>query len=199
MANLQARRAVAPGRTVAAPVYSPVVGQEITPDTVKLRHAHPGRDFVGINSMPARISFTMDNSGDTVNSKNYIIFDAIGIVDSLASLSYNAPTPNKLTNAIIKDYLQSNPIWFAGIRLESTASSTQFNNELTFYEGDLDGRLITLPYYLSDAIEGAKYSEKIQNYKFNFVVNARMAITVTVNASETLYATFFLRREMLRS
>jgi len=147
--------------------------------------------------LPQRIKFTCDNSSGSA-AATYLFFDAIGMVASAASISGDAPTASALSHGIIKDYLQTNSIVFAGMRLQATSSATQFNNPFYLYEADLDGGYHAQPFFLDDAISGDKYDEKIQNYRMTFVINNRRAMTVSVAASEKLYVTFYLFRDPMR-
>jgi hypothetical protein len=176
------------GRTVG----SPVIDRLKTSNTLS-------NAFNGI-SIPDRINFVMDNSADSVNTKAFYIFDAIGAVTNLESISATAATPDILTHAILIQYVQARPIVIKGLRLQATTSSTQFNNSLTLYRGDLDGTVAKKNFFLSDAIEGDKYDEKIQSYSFphGLLIDLMTMFKLTVNASEKVYVTMFLWKDFLR-
>lgn len=151
--------------------------------------------FKPARSLPSTLKFTYANS--TGATTNLMIFDPIGAVASASGLTVVAPTPNALTNAIIKNYLASNPIIFAGFRMEVT-STTQFNQSAYFYATDYDGSLIKKPIQLETSVTGAKYDETIQYYKTPFAVNSLVGLVFSVLDGQTINLTFSPNMEFLR-
>lgn len=181
-------------------------GAMVSPQATYQQGYDPLANFVGAgqiagfkprHSLPRAIKLTLDNSGGGA-AVNYMLFDPIGAVASVLGGSFSAPTTQALTIAILKDYLQGNPILFAGFRMEAATSASQFNNQVTMYAVDLDGSINTEPLNLEDPIDGSKYNEKIQGYQFPIVVNSLVGIKVPVNAGETVYITFYPQQEFFR-
>jgi S-formylglutathione hydrolase FrmB len=54
-------------------------------------------------NLASRVKYTMDNTGDSVNTKNFYMFDPVGAVKSIIGVDTvgTAATPSQLTNAII--------------------------------------------------------------------------------------------------
>lgn len=158
--------------------------------------------YVPQSSLPSRIKYTMDNTGDSVNSKNFYMFDNYGACVNVfgSDVLGTAATPSALTNAIINGYMGSHQIEFSGFRAQATTSSDQFSNQMNIYRTDLDGKIREkTPIYVEDAVAGTTYDNKIQNFAATIVVDAFTAIGVAVNKSEKLVVSWFISADFNRS
>lgn len=169
------------------------------PTVDKLGTSH-ALNNAAIGSLPDRLQFTMDNSASTNLTKDFYIFDPIGLVQNLLSSSYTAATSSVATHAILIQYIQTNPMLIKGLRIQATTSSTQFNNSLVLYRADLDGRYSVMNFHLDDGIEGDKYDEKIQAYSFpqGLLIDIKTMFKLTVNTTEKVYVTLYLWKDFLR-
>lgn len=149
-------------------------------------------------NLASRIKFTLDNTADSINTKNFYMFDMCGAVKSVFGNDFmgTAATPSVLSNAIINAYMIAHDLSFSGFRAKAANSSLQYNNPLYLCRVALDGTIREkTPIYVEDAVAGTTYDNTIQNFATDLLMDPLTAIQTTVNPSESLAITWYIRAD----
>jgi hypothetical protein len=141
--------------------------------------------------LPTQIVYILDNSTGST-PKDYMLFDSIGMIASLAGGTFNEPQTPILTNTIINKFIETHPLSLKGIKIVVTASEAQFSNKLMAHVGEVDGQLAGNPIVLDTALSADQYNPKIQDYAIDLVIDNTRGISYTVDANEKVVITFYI-------
>lgn len=170
-----------------------IIEQAAQVEDARFREAAHLGGLVPAVEIPQNIKFTCDNSSETT-ATTFSFFDAIGAIASINSTfsGYTAATPSRLSMTILNKYIAGKPyIAFRGFRMETSGTSAQYSNDVTFYTYSLGGHVHEAPVSLEDSIAGDKHDETIQYYDIPMVINSLVGLSVSVTAETTLYVTFY--------
>lgn len=137
-------------------------------------------------------AFTLTISNTTTAAASYRLFDATGIVSSVAggtrSVDYT-PTINK---DVLNKTLFSNPIVLSGFNYQVSSDNSQFANSFDILRCSIDGRQVTHPNIIAKARRNTQFDPKLLTIQERVVIDSQTAIDINVNPSETVTLTFFV-------
>ncbi len=145
--------------------------------------------------IPRDISVTLDNKEGTTD-KEFSIFDALSLVSWIKKLKadgYAVGNFGEIPASVVSQYILANAIVFNQIRMEVSASSTQFNNKLALLNAEINGDLQEKKITLSTSVNAEQYNPKIQFYAGDIKVDEKTAFVLTVKAGETVNLTFYFK------
>ncbi|MDA3911425.1 MAG: hypothetical protein PF448_08725 [Bacteroidales bacterium] len=145
-------------------------------------------------SAPGRIKFELDNTGDTVNDKYYLMFDADGFCAAQDADAKDAETPEYIgmaAAAAINKFLEHSNL-FIGDIIAQAKSASQFQHPLVVMAYGIDGIGKSAKVYLEDAVSGSQYDKTIQKYSGGIAITPQTGVMIKVNAGENLSLTMKL-------
>jgi len=134
---------------------------------------------------------TIDNS-HTTDSKDYRLFDATGIVQSVTGvtkLTTYTPTVGKQS---LLDSTFGNPIVLSGFNYQVERSNAQFAKTFDILRCSIDGRQVTHPNIIQKARRNTQFDSKLLTIQERVVVDGQTSFDIDVQASETVTLTFFV-------
>jgi len=141
---------------------------------------------------PQRIQLVLDNSADSVNSKDYILFDALGFIEEIVGAKGDPTTQDMISYALLKKFMANAKIAVKSMRVKASSSSDQFANIMKMYVGGIDSNTSAKDIHLEDAVSANQYNPKIQVYNVPMTIGPRHGITCTVDAGEKVFVTLYI-------
>lgn len=137
-------------------------------------------------------AFTVTMSNTTSTAVTYRLFDAAGLVSSVAGGTRDTTyTPTVAKDALNKT-LYSNPIMLSGFNYQVSSDNSQFAQNFDILRCSIDGRQVTHPNIINKARRNTQFDSKLLTIQERVVVDAQTAFDITVNPAETVTLTFFV-------
>lgn len=164
---------------------------------ITLKNAVGVGTFMQNDGLPRVLKFVLNNSAGGT-AKEYFLGDAVGLVEHFRKATPDAFNLQEVPHSMFQKMLQSNPVVFEALRLEAKVSKTQFANDLVIRDADYDGTDKAQIISLSESVDGSQYDALVQSYKFEISMGIRRALTLTVDAGETVTGILYLKAGLNR-
>ncbi len=150
-------------------------------------------DQISHQGLPKQIVFELNNA--TGAAIDYILFDSMGLIQSLIGAPGADSICKKASHAIVKQFIIGNPLAFNAMRIQVTTSEAQFANEMTFHQAQIDNTLESAPLPLDGALNANQLNQKVQNYKVSMIMASNRGLSYTVDAGEKAIITFYVNAD----
>lgn len=137
-------------------------------------------------------AFTLTIVNSTTEAATYRLFDATGIVSSVAGGTRSTTYTPTIDSGVLNKTLYSNPIVLSGFNYQVSSDNSQFANNFDILRCSIDGRQVTHPNIIAKARRNTQFDANLLTIQERVVIDSQTAIDIKVNASETVTLTFFV-------
>jgi hypothetical protein len=174
--------------------YSNPMGTKVAPTIARnapggspMSYKTPGAELKA--PTPKRIQLLLDNSADTDDSKDFVIFDALGFITEATKVANEPATQDMVSYSLLQKFMENAKLLISHMRVKATSSSNQFMNVMKLYVSGIDGNTAVENIHLEDSVSGNQYDQKIQTYNTQIIIGPRHGLVYTVDAGEKVYLT----------